>query len=87
MTEDEVVGWHHQLNGHEFKQTPGDSERQPGVLPCMGHKDSDTTEPLNNNHLTSNVSGYVSTNVQRKRCLIQTRQRPGHLLEPSRLSS
>ena len=26
MTEDEVVGWHHQLNGHEFEQTPGDSE-------------------------------------------------------------
>ena len=27
-TEDEMVGWHHQLNGHEFKQTPGDSEGQ-----------------------------------------------------------
>ena len=26
VTEDEMVGWHHQLNGHEFKQTPGDSE-------------------------------------------------------------
>jgi len=26
MTEDEVVGWHHQLNGHEFEQTPGDAE-------------------------------------------------------------
>ena len=26
MTEDELVGWHHQLNGHEFEQTPGDSE-------------------------------------------------------------
>ena len=28
VTEDEMVGWHHQLNGHEFKQTPGDSEGQ-----------------------------------------------------------
>ena len=28
MTEDEMVGWHHQLNGHEFEQTPGDSEGQ-----------------------------------------------------------
>jgi len=28
MTEDEMVGWHHQLNGHEFKQTPGDSEER-----------------------------------------------------------
>ena len=28
MTEDEMVGWHHQLNGHEFEQAPGDGERQ-----------------------------------------------------------
>ena len=33
MTEDEVVGWHHQLNGHEFEQTLGDSEGQ-GSLAC-----------------------------------------------------
>ena len=32
-TEDEMVGWHHQLNGHEFEQTPGDSEGQ-GTLAC-----------------------------------------------------
>ena len=33
MTEDEMVGWHHRLNGHEFEQTPGDSEgRKPGML-------------------------------------------------------
>ena len=31
--EDEMVGWHHQLNGHEFEQTPGDSEGQ-GYLAC-----------------------------------------------------
>ena len=31
--EDEMVGWHHQLNGHEFEQTPGDSEGQ-GSLEC-----------------------------------------------------
>ena len=39
MTEDEMVGWHHWLNGHEFEQTPGDSEGQggkPGVLQSMG---------------------------------------------------
>ena len=28
MTEDEMVGWHHQLNGHEFEQAPGDGEGQ-----------------------------------------------------------
>ena len=32
-----MVGWHHRLNGHEFEQTPGDSEgRKPGVLLFMG---------------------------------------------------
>ena len=38
MTEDEMVGWHHQLNGHDFEQTMGDSEGQgkPGVLQSMG---------------------------------------------------
>ena len=35
--EDEMVGWHHQLNGHEFEQTSGDSEgRKPGLLQSMG---------------------------------------------------
>ena len=44
-TEDEVVGWHHQLDGHVFDQTPGDSEGQ-GSLGCcspLGGKESDTT--------------------------------------------
>ena len=33
MTEDEMVGWHHRFNGHEFEQDPGDSEEQ-GTLAC-----------------------------------------------------
>ena len=32
MTEDEMVGWHHQLNGHEFEQTPGDREGQRAAV-------------------------------------------------------
>ena len=38
MTEDEMAGWHHQLNGHEFELTPVDGEGQgkPGVLQSMG---------------------------------------------------
>ena len=55
MTEDEIVGWHHRLNGHEFEQTPGDSGGQ-GILACCsprGDKESDTTEPLNDNSLYS----------------------------------
>ena len=35
-TEDETVGWHHQLNGHEFEQTPRDSEGKLGMLQCTG---------------------------------------------------
>ena len=35
MTEDEMVGWHHRLNGHEFEQAPGDGEGQ-GSLACCG---------------------------------------------------
>ena len=33
-TEDEMVGWHHRLNGHEFEQTPGGSEGQGGLVCC-----------------------------------------------------
>ena len=38
MTEDEMAGWHHRLNGHEFEQTLGDGEKRgkPGVLRSMG---------------------------------------------------
>ena len=38
--EDELAGWHHQLNGHEFEQIPGDSEGQRSLAV---HKESDTT--------------------------------------------
>ena len=36
MTEDEMVGWHHRLDGHEFEQGSGDGEGQ-GSLACCGH--------------------------------------------------
>ena len=44
-TEDELVRQHHQLNGHEFEQTPGDSEKQGGLACCSpwDHKESDMT--------------------------------------------
>ena len=48
-TEDEMVAWHHELNGQEFEQTPGDREGgRPGTLQSMGCKESDITEQLNN---------------------------------------
>ena len=51
MTEDEMVGWHHRLKGHEFEQALGDGKGQEG-LACWspwGCKESDKTEQLNNN--------------------------------------
>ena len=46
MTEEEMVGWHHQLNRYEFEQTSGDVEGQGSLVCCSpwGHKESDTTE-------------------------------------------
>ena len=51
MTEDEMVGWHHQLNGHEFEQTLRGGGGQGGLACCSpwGHKEWDKTERLNNN--------------------------------------
>ena len=50
-TEDEIVGWHHRLNGHEFEQILGDSEGQGDLACCSpwGCKESDITNWLNNN--------------------------------------
>ena len=47
--EDETVGWHHQLDGHEFEQALVVGDRQGGLACCSswGHKKSDTTEQLN----------------------------------------
>ena len=49
MTEDEMVGWHHQLDGREFEQAPGIGGGQGSLACCspLGHKESDTTERLN----------------------------------------
>ena len=49
MTEDEMAGWHHQLDGHEFEQVPGVGDRQGNLACCSpwGYKESDTTAQLN----------------------------------------
>ena len=48
-TENEMTGWHHWLDGHEFGWTPGVGDGQGGLVCCnsWGHKESDTTEQLN----------------------------------------
>ena len=50
MTEYELVGWHHQLNGHKFEQSLGGDEGQGSLVFCSPwcHKESDMTEQLNN---------------------------------------
>ena len=60
-TEDELVGWHHHLNGHEFEQTWEEGEGQ-GILACYNpwsHKELDTTERLNKN------KGQLGNSVKR----------------------
>ena len=49
MTEDEMVGWYHQINGRKFEQAPGDGDGQGSPACCSpwGYKESDTTEHLN----------------------------------------
>ena len=49
MTEDEMVGQHHQVDGHEFEQAPGVGDGQGGLARCGsgGRKESDTTDQLN----------------------------------------
>ena len=53
-TEDEMAGWHHQLDGHEFEWTPGVGDGQGGLGCCnsWGRKESDTTDPLTWTELT-----------------------------------
>ena len=50
MTEDKMVGWHHQLNGHEFEQALGYGEGQGSLAYCSpwGRKELDVTDQLNN---------------------------------------
>jgi len=71
MTEDELVGWHHRLNGHEFEQAPGVGDWQGSLACCSpwGHKESDSTERLNNNsvwtvtplpHLMSDIDSQAN---------------------------
>ena len=62
-----MVGWHHQLNGYEFKQTLGDSEGQGSLACCSpwGLKESDTTEQLNSNKKMLKESNCLGTPCSR----------------------
>ena len=87
MTEDEMAGWPHQLNGHGFGWTLGVGDRQGG-LACWGswgHKESDTTEQLNWTELNSsllwdvklfNVASLVAETVKNMPAMQETRFDP-----------
>ena len=49
MTEDEIVGWRHPFDGHEFEHAPGVGDGQGSLVCCSpwGHKELDRTEQLN----------------------------------------
>ena len=66
-TEDEMVGWHHQLNTHEFEQTLGDGEGQRSLVCCSpwGRKESDTTEQVNNKCIRLNRPKIKITMAQK----------------------
>ena len=71
-TECEMLGWHHQLNGHGFAQKPGNSKGQGSLVYCSpcGHKELDSAEWLNNNkaerHQSSNkFERHLNSNQQR----------------------
>ena len=63
MTEDEMIGWDHQLSGHEFAQAPGNGDGQGSLVCCSpwGRKELDTTEQLNNNKEPINVGMRIQS--------------------------
>ena len=64
MTEDEMVGWHHRLNGHGFGWTPGVGDGQGGLACCVswGLKESDMTEQLNKTEHFAKLQ-YITMNI------------------------
>ena len=63
MTEDEVAGWHHRLNGHKFEWTPGIGDGQGDLASCSpwGRKESDMTEQLNGTELNIPLCIYTTS--------------------------
>ena len=73
-TENKMIGWHHQLDKHEFEQAPGADEGQRRLACCSpwGYKESDTTEWLNNNNHIDNTVWLGTEYSYPKRVLLVT---------------
>ena len=63
VTEDERVGWHHRLNGHEFEETPGDSEDREAWGAAVHGVSKDWTRPSDWTELTENMDKHTSSDV------------------------
>ena len=65
-TEDEMAGWHHQLDGREFEWTPGVGDGQGGLACCdsWSHKESDMTERLNGTELREKKVLYIKVEIK-----------------------
>ena len=87
MAEDEMVGWHHRLNGNEFEQALGDGEGQGSLASCSlwSHKESDMTEQLNSN----NVRNLDNIILRLNDCMLSIQQeaRKSTRKAPSALTS
>ena len=70
MKEDEMVGCHHRLNGHEFEQAPGDGEGQASLACCgpWGYKKSDWAERLNSNKIIIIVTNGLECLLLARHC-------------------
>ena len=66
-TEDEISGWHHRLDGHEFGWTPVAGDGQGGLACCdsWGHKESDTTKQLNWSDASNSCSSVFNSPIKR----------------------
>ena len=88
-TEEQMIGWHHWLNGHEFEQASGDGEEQGNLACCSpwGHKESDMTEQLNNSILVVSPvhMDTVSPVPNLPECWIVIMNSQGRLVSPSTL--
>ena len=79
MTEDEMVGWHHQLNGHEFERALGIGEGQGSLACCSpwAHKESDTTGQMNNKSVESKNMTQMNLSTRQK----ETQDKQNRLVE------
>ena len=85
-----MVGWHHQLNGHEFEQALEDGEGQGSLAGCSpwGHKELETTERLNNNnkcagtHAEFNIFNFHYKRISESRSVVSESLRPHRLYSP-----